>query len=167
MLFRTLFAIVAVLLISACATAPNATATLEWAGTFSCPDSAHIRTVSSGVPRRPILLVSECVRESESSTVVAELNTSFGIWYSFQGRRSGSIVDYQVIWRFPEPGLVHPTTGRRMEVSSMDRRCYVGETCNAGQTIARQWELVPGTWTVEIWARNQKLLQYAFDVSVP
>ena len=142
------------------------TLAIQWSGSYEATSSARVTIGSASLSDKRSAI--EGVSFIDGSTnVPARIGTSFGVSYKFEGPRSGSIVRYQTIWRFPTSGLPNRNTGKPNFTQERERVCRVGAQCISGWTFDADWELVPGVWTVEIWRDDALLFTKAFDVSTP
>lgn len=139
-----------------------------WAGTYSVAGSREVedpvapaghRFVASGV--QPLL---------ETERVAAAVGTRFGVGYVLRGEPEGQRIPVQVYWRFPPRGITNPdarTTTFEWKTPPADCPLEGKPFCLVGYPLQHDWELVPGRWTIEIWAEGRKLLERSFDVYVP
>jgi hypothetical protein len=101
---------------------------------------------------------------SDTTTIPARIGTSFGLRYRVVGGPNRASVKLTVIVRFPGEGLRNPKTGERTarDVTSWTR--HIGGVTYNGYGFDEAWELVPGTWTYEIWHDGRKLAEQSFTV---
>ena len=68
------------------------------------------------------------------------------------------------VWKISEPGIVNPTN---YTTSPAIRRRFPGgdrHQPRRGYGFDEPWEVVPGTWTLEIWQGDRKLLEKSFEI---
>jgi len=100
-------------------------------------------------------------------TVNAQLGARFGFRYRVIGMPPGVYAPLKMVWKFPPPGIVgsDPTHPVQLEVVEFDA------TSNDNYVITMSLEsisdLVPGTWTLEIWSGDKKLTEQNFEVLPP
>lgn len=97
-----------------------------------------------------------------TSTVTASLGTIFGITYVVRGHPSDGRADITVSVSSPplcDPSGDQPTTEQSWQVSKEFNR----ETHDF-YVFEKDWELVPGTWTIAILYRGKLLGSRSFDV---
>ena len=101
---------------------------------------------------------------SSTTTIPARIGTRFGIRYRVVGSPNRASVKMTAIIHFPREGLLNPKTGKRIfrDVTTWTRNMGA-ETYN-GFGFDEEWELVPGTWTYEIWYGDRKLAEQSFTV---
>ena len=102
-----------------------------------------------------------------TTTIPARLGVNFGIQYDIVGR-AGASATLKVVWLIPQPGIRNPKTGNTTVRDVFDRSSIVGSTNNfSGFSFTHAWEIVTGTWAVEIWDGNRKLASQSFNVVTP
>ena len=101
---------------------------------------------------------------SSTSTVSAQIGTRFGLRYRIVGSPNQAKVKLTIITRFPGKGLRNPKTGEQnsRDVALWDRN--IGSVSYNGYRLDQDWELVPGTWTFEVWYEGRKLAEQSFTV---
>jgi hypothetical protein len=107
--------------------------------------------------------VSNVQLVKSTTTVLARLGAKFGFRFQLVGH-NGEFVNLQRVTRVPSPGIYNPETGgvTLTSVSSLERK--VGGTYYAGYGLDDEWEIVPGTWTLELWDGDRKLASQSFNV---
>src|SRR5262249_54447189 len=128
---------------------------VNWAGTYEVGQSREIddprapggrRYVSTGV--RPL---------QQTDRVPATVGPRFGIGYMLRGA-SYSAAAVSSIWRFPPAGITNPQTRvTTYQWETQPYTCAIGREnfCFSGYAFRNDWELVPGRWTVEVWAEGR------------
>jgi hypothetical protein len=99
--------------------------------------------------------------------VPARLGVSFGVRFRVGGPRVGEIVRLNAIWHFPEPGLKNPGTGNVYRQQTTEIEVGSGTINGTFYRLDEAWELLPGTWVIEIREGDRKLLEQAFTVYQP
>jgi len=100
----------------------------------------------------------------EATTITAKLNTVFGLDVMIEGTPRGKVVPVRIVWRYPDPGLRNPETGKTKFVDDyMDRR-EIGKKSTFYWMLGQEWALVPGTWIFELWYENRVLVRQAFKL---
>lgn len=100
-------------------------------------------------------------------TVAAKLGVRFGFRYRVTGTPPGVYGPLKMVWRFPPPGIVgsdpaHPVQLEVVEFGAASNDSYV-----ITMSLESAADLVPGIWTFEIWAGDQKLTEQNFEVLAP
>src|SRR6185436_10215769 len=87
--------------------------------------------------------------------------TEFGIYavdVSTQGSNSaGNEVELTKITTFPPPGLRPPGASGPVTKTERTLRNKVGETRFTSYVLSNDYEVVPGVWTIELWAGGRRL----------
>jgi hypothetical protein len=76
-------------------------------------------------------------------------------------------VPLRVIWSYPEPGLTNPETKVTKATDEYSDTQLVGEKFPVFWGLTQEWQLVPGTWTLEIWHGESKLATQQFQLKKP
>jgi len=100
-----------------------------------------------------------------TSTVQARLGLEFGYEYVVVGEPDGADVSLDAVYRFPSPGLKDPESAEPTLESRVARKKKIGEPTYIGYGFDNDWEIVPGTWTFEIWYEGRKLAGKSFTVT--
>lgn len=100
-------------------------------------------------------------------TIVARLGARFGFRYTTIGNGRDYVAPLKMVWTFPPPGLIgrDPQKPVRREVVQLPA------VSNGSSALIMSLEspsdLVPGTWTIEIWSGNRKLAEEKFEIVMP
>ena len=112
--------------------------------------------------------------EGEGATLIertgrvpARAGVSFGIRFRVVGPGNGDFVFLDAVWLFPEPGMANHATGKAYRRQTTNMRVALGTLSGSFYLFEEPWELLPGTWGVEIWQGRRKLLEQAFTVYRP
>ncbi len=101
-----------------------------------------------------------------TNEIPAELGVGFGFEYVINSRPKGQPLEVTSVIKFPGEGLKPP--GSRVYKESRERReVLIGRETFYGYGFDEDWELVPGTWTFEIWHKNAMLIHKSFNVVAP
>jgi hypothetical protein len=132
----------------------------NWVGTYLVSESRAVPDVRDPSGRRWV--TSEPTPLTESERIPAHLGVRFGVGFTIRGTPIGEQVEVRRIWRFPP--TTNPRTGITVARSMNAFVCRLGEPCFTGQFLAEKFEVMPGTWTVEVWCGNTKLLEQSFTL---
>lgn len=99
-----------------------------------------------------------------SRRVPARIGVQFGVRYRITGMPSGQEATVRTKWLVPAPGMRNPLTGVVTRVDEADETVTVGTDRLAGYKFSQAWEVVPGPWTLELWADDRKLGSVTFIV---
>jgi len=100
----------------------------------------------------------------ETTYIPAELGKRFGTIFVLIGPQQGLMLDYQVVWRFPEPGLTNPKTQITQHIYRHTNQCKVGALCGATWSLTEPFEVVPGEWELELRIKDAPFFTQTFEV---
>jgi hypothetical protein len=101
---------------------------------------------------------------STTTTIPARIGVHFGFYFTVTGAPSGTSVPIRYINRFPSAGLANPATGESTHQEEYTQDQSIGGSTYKGWSFDHDYELVPGTWTFEIWYGDRKLGEQSFEV---
>lgn len=110
--------------------------------------------------------VSDIKLVEQTTTVPARLGVEFGFRYKIIGH-IGSKVKLKMVWLIPQPGIRNPKTGNTIVRDESDWDRTIGSKYFQSYSFDNPWEIVTGTWTLEIWDSNRKLASQSFNVVAP
>lgn len=100
----------------------------------------------------------------EPPAVSARVGIGFGVRFRSFGERDGERAMLRSVWKIPAPGIVNPTNHNTYRQSVSDFPTTIGTNHWRGYGFDDAWEVVPGTWTLEIWQGDRKLLEKSFAI---
>jgi hypothetical protein len=112
------------------------------------------------------LQLSDVKLVKATDRVPATPDVEFGFRYNIVGRRGDSVKLKKVV-HIPQPGIRNPQTGNTTVQSESVFSPIVGSAAYTGYTLNHPWEIVTGTWTIELWDGDRKLASQSFDVVAP
>ena len=104
---------------------------------------------------------------SETTSVPARRDVGFGFEYRIVGAPKGAKVPIRSVTIFPEGGVRNPKTGQIFLRSEYVGDKAIGEPILKGYTLDDDWEIVPGTWTFQVWFGDQMLAEKSFTLTRP
>ena len=118
----------------------------------------------SGRDERGITLgsASNVQHTATQRTVRAQVGVTFGFRYRVIGKPNGETVTLKKIITFPSPGLQTPASSNPVTKAEFEVEAQIGEMNSELYTLEDNFELVPGTWLLEMWLGNRKLLAQSF-----
>lgn len=138
------------------------------AGIYPVPAAARSTPVglceSLAEPDRADVNISA---QERTSRIPARLGTMFGVKFKPVGTVPDGVTNFRVLWRAPDPGIADAVTGKPRRDDGCAYAYRMGVTTFHGFRFERPAELVPGTWALEIWHGDRKLLAYGFTVYKP
>jgi hypothetical protein len=102
---------------------------------------------------------------SETTTIKARRGVGFGIEYRLLGSPKDARVPLRSVTIFPAAGLRNPKTGERFERNEYIEDKEIGSLLLKGYTLDDDWEVVPGTWTFQVWFGDKMLVEKSFTVT--
>ncbi len=122
-------------------------------------------TVDPNAPTGTISAVTTAINVKATTDIAAELGLEFGLRYVVVGAPAGAAVPLDFVITYPAPGLVDPADPKPLLESRYTKEKEIGHTVYLGYGFENDWEIVPGTWTFEIWFEGRKLASQSFAVS--
>jgi len=102
---------------------------------------------------------------SETTTVPARRGVGFGFECRLVGEPGGAKVPIRSVTIFPAGGLRNANTGQTFRRSEYIENKVIGDRLLKGYTLDEAWEVVPGTWTFQVWYGDDKLLEESFTLT--
>jgi hypothetical protein len=102
----------------------------------------------------------------KTTRVPLQKGIRFGLHYRVIGGPAGELVQIKGITRFPSPGLRNDA-GKVFTTDEYTLNPVIGEMRYNGYTMDQAWEMVPGTWTFELWHDGRKLASKSFVLTKP
>jgi hypothetical protein len=99
-----------------------------------------------------------------SRRVPAQVGLQFGARYRIVGAPAGQAAIVRIKWLVPGPGMRNPLTGEVTRIDEADETVTVGTDRLAGYKFGQSWEIVPGTWLLELWSGDRRLNSVSFTV---
>lgn len=96
----------------------------------------------------------------EKDIVPGTLGTAFGLAFTVKGDSPLSLTA-----RYLHPPMANPLTREILTVHETSLSVRPGETEIAGWVFAREWEIAPGRWSLQIWEDGKKLAEKIFTVT--
>lgn len=96
----------------------------------------------------------------EKDTVPGTLGTAFGLVFTVKGDSPLSLTA-----RYLHPSMANPLTREILTIHETSLSVRPGETEIVGWVFAREWEIAPGRWILQIWEGGKKLAEKIFMVT--
>ncbi len=100
-----------------------------------------------------------------TDAIPARIGTEFGVEYRPTGVPDGTEATLSFVFVYPSPGIADPASAKPILSDRFERKKKIGAVNYLGYGFENDWELVPGTWTMEIWSGDQKLASENFTVA--
>jgi hypothetical protein len=121
-------------------------------------------TPSAGTVTGTVHELRDVTLSPEPPATSARVGLGFGVRFRAFGARDGERAMLHSVWKIPSPGIVNPNNGNTYLESAADFATTIGTNHLRGYTFEEPWEVVPGTWTLEIWQGDRKLLEKSFEI---
>jgi hypothetical protein len=93
------------------------------------------------------------------------LGVRFGIGFTIRGGPAGTPTTVRRVWHFPP--MTNPQTGETSSSTDYTFRCTLNEPCFTGQVLSQDFELVAGTWSVDVWVGSTQVITHSFELFQP
>lgn len=128
--------------------------------------------VRGAVPDKAISTGNKVEAKAYKNLVVgadipAKSGTVIGAELTVVGTPRRGKVPLKVIWRYPPPGLTNPETKETRTVDEYTDVQLVGDKFPVFWGLTQDWHLVPGTWTLEVFHGDRKLVTQQFQLVKP
>lgn len=112
-------------------------------------------------------IVSDLRLTRVTNIVPGEVETAFGIRYEVTGGPQSGGIPVTIVTRFPNPGMRNPQTGKTAAFIQEKYKLESGWEYATGFAFDKEWEIVPGVWSFEIWYDGKKMAEQKFTVTLP
>jgi len=102
---------------------------------------------------------------AKTTSIPARRGVGFGIEYRVRGAPTDATVPLRSVTIFPAGGLRNPKTGETVPRNEYIEEKAIGALLLKGYTLDEDWEVVPGTWTFQVWFGDQMLAEKSFTVT--
>ena len=96
--------------------------------------------------------------------IEAKLGTVIGAELTIVGAPRRGKVPLKVVWRYPAPGLTNPESKANKSSDEYTDTQLIGEKFPIFWGLTQDWHLVPGTWTLEIFHGERRLVSQPFEL---
>jgi hypothetical protein len=121
-------------------------------------------TPSAGAVTGSVKELGEVKLSPDPPATSARVGIGFGVRFRSFGARDGERAMLRSVWTIPAPGIANPTNGNTYRQSVAEFATTIGANHVRGYSFDEPWEVVPGTWTLEIWQGDRKLLVKSFEI---
>lgn len=102
----------------------------------------------------------------KTNIVPAKVGTSFGAKFAILGDDVGVPVTIRVVTRYPEQGVTNPEIGKVFLTDEYSLEANVGHGFLHAYRFSHEWEVVEGTWILELHHNGQLIGSKKFEVVV-
>ena len=122
------------------------------------------RLATPGTASGETAVVDQVVFYESSRQVPARVGIQFGVRYHIAGAQNGQPATVRTRWLVPAPGMRNPVSGEVTRTDDANESVIIGTDRLAGYRFGKPWEIVPGKWTLELWADDRRLASVTFTV---
>jgi hypothetical protein len=123
--------------------------------------------LAPGTATRQRNILSDTTLLAPTTRIEAKIGVHFGIRYRLVGRPNNTTIKLMSVTQYPAPGLKNPKADSNQLRGEHALFATIGQINYRGYVFEQDWEIVPGTWTFELWDGKRKLVSQAFDVIKP
>lgn len=134
-------------------------------GTYEVGAQTHVTDPTDPTGRRAQVSGVKLIEQVD--WVCARLGVRFGIEYGIDGPAiglPGGAALVRFVLSYPEPGIVNPQ-GERFLKSESVRQMIPGQSAVNLYHFEESWEMVPGTWSFDLFVGDTKVASRQFTVS--
>jgi len=121
-------------------------------------------TKDSNMPAGEVKAPDSFKNVEATRAIPARFGVEFGFEYRVVGAPDGAEVALRFVNIYPATGLADPASAKPILSDKFERTKKIGEVNYLGYGFEHDWELVPGTWKMEIWSGGRRLIQESFTV---
>jgi Domain of unknown function (DUF3859) len=131
-------------------------------GIYTADINSRVAAPDAAVGYRNV--VTNVRNAAKTRTIPAQKGIQFGFRYKIVGSPRGKEVLFHVVTIFPPPGLSDPDTHQLKAKSEYDVVKVIGEETFKSYNFEKDWEVLPGEWTMQIWYGGVMLQEQKFNV---
>ncbi len=100
----------------------------------------------------------------QTQTIHIKMGLHFGFHFSIVGTPDGATVELREVAIYPSQGLHNPDLPNPIFRGESFMTGKIGQVDYTGAGLNRDWGLVPGNWTIELWCGSQKMASETFTL---
>ncbi|MBN1829681.1 MAG: DUF3859 domain-containing protein [Deltaproteobacteria bacterium] len=108
--------------------------------------------------------VDNILLKTKTTDIPAVVGNQFGLRYYVKGAPEGKEAEITIIVKYPPPGVKNPDTNKVYLKNTSKTPRLIGKPYFFGYQFDYPWEIVPGSWIVELWHNNKKFAEKEFKV---
>ena len=135
------------------------------AGLFKSKIAKKVASPGSATGIRDVIGSEKLLRRT--TEIKASLGVEFGLRYRIVGAPKGAKVPMKIVTIFPGEGLRNPKADKPTQREELNEDRPIGRVLYESYHFDHDWEMVPGTWSFEIWYDGKKLAEQKFTVTKP
>ena len=133
---------------------------------FGIYEKKDTKTTDSPGTALGILHETEIKLIQQTTTIPARPGITFGYRYKVIGRPANGKVTLKDVNIVPPPGLHNPATGNTFYRKEVQTVRSIGKIAHSDYTLGSD-NLLPGTWTFQLWVGDRKLAEQIFTLVKP
>jgi hypothetical protein len=135
------------------------------AGLFKSKVAKKEASPGSATGIRNVVASEKLLRRT--TEIKASLGVELGFRYRIVGAPKGAKVPLKIVTIYPGEGLRNPKADKPTQREELNEDRPIGRVLYESYHFDRDWEMVPGTWSFEIWYDGKKLAEQKFTVTKP
>jgi len=135
------------------------------AGLFKSKIAKKVASPGSATGIRDVIGSEKLLRRT--TEIKASLGVEFGLRYRIVGAPKGAKVPLKIVTIFPGEGVRNPKADKPTQREELNEDRPIGRVLYESYHFDHDWEMVPGTWSFEIWYDGKKLAEQKFTVTKP
>jgi hypothetical protein len=135
------------------------------AGLFKSKVASKVASPGSASGTRAEIAREKLLRRT--TDIPARLGAEFGLRFRIVGAPKGAKVPVKIVTIYPGEGLRNPKADKPTQREELNVDRSIGRVLYESYHFDHDWELVPGTWSFEIWYEGRKLAEQKFNVTKP
>jgi hypothetical protein len=96
--------------------------------------------------------------------IAATSGISFGFDYIIHGTGDDLV---EITVKYLHPPMTNPKTGKVFTSQEISSTKKMGVKNSIGYRFAEEWEIVPGTWTIQLFYGDKKIAEKIFYITKP
>jgi hypothetical protein len=97
-----------------------------------------------------------------TTRIPAHKGVEFGFEYDIKGQSAGDAVE--VTNKYLHPPVTNPQTKKSFTSQTTNGKQKIGRTAYIGYEFEHDWEVVSGTWTLQVFCQGKKIAEKSFQV---
>ncbi len=145
------------------ASTPNITGVpvIEY-GVYHATVANQTDTSNDPVPHHNIL--KDISLAEKRDTLLASLGKTFGVRYVVSGSPEFKPIAIKIKYLYPSPGLLDPAQDTAVLSTAYSQIRLIGDTSYTCFTFDHDWEMVPGSWRIQILDGDALLAEKTFQI---
>jgi hypothetical protein len=135
------------------------------AGLFKSKVAKKVASPGSASGTRDVIASEKLLRRT--TEIKAKPGLEFGLRYRIVGKPKGAKVAVKIVTIYPADGLRNPKADKPTQREELNVDRPIGKVLYESYHFDHDWEMVPGTWSFEIWYDGHKMTEQKFTITKP